>query len=44
MEESKIFITNYPRTKQRVSFVQVGNERKTIDIISGYDINIIAVR
>lgn len=40
MEESKIFITNYPRTKQRVSFVQVGNERKTIDIISGYDINI----
>lgn len=40
MTESKIFITNYPRITQKASFAQVGNEKNTIDIVCGYDIEV----
>lgn len=40
MDESKIFITNYPRITQNASFAQIGNEKNTIDIICGYDIKV----
>ncbi len=38
--ESKILITNYPRIYQRPSFVMVGNESKTMDIVCGYDVKL----
>ena len=40
MFESKIFITNYPRISQRPSFIQIGDSRKRLDIVSGYDIKV----
>lgn len=40
MTESKILIANYPRIKHFSSFVQIGNESQTIDIVGGYDIKV----
>ena len=40
MQGSKILITNYPRIYQRPSFVMVGDESRTLDIVCGYDIKL----
>lgn len=40
MQDSKILITNYPRIYQRPSFVMVGDDRKTMDIVCGYDVKL----
>ena len=40
MDESKILITNYPRINQYASFVEIGNENETLEIICGYDIKV----
>lgn len=40
MDESKILIANYPRLRQRVNFIQLGNESKILDVLCGYDIEV----
>lgn len=40
MQTTKILITNFPRIYQRPSFVMVGDESKTMDIVCGYDIKV----
>lgn len=40
MDESKILITNYPRINQYASFVKIGDENETLEIICGYDIKV----
>ena len=40
MEESKIFIANYPNPLQRPSFVDENDRSKTLEVLCGYDTQI----
>lgn len=40
MDKSKIFITNYPRMQQCVTFTQVEDASQTLNLICGYDVRI----
>jgi hypothetical protein len=40
MQDSKILLTNYPRIYQRPSFVMMGDNSRTIDIVCGYDVEL----
>lgn len=40
MLESKILITNYPNIYQRLPFEMVGDKRKTLNVVCGYDIQV----
>lgn len=40
MQDSNILLTNYPRIYQRPSFVMMGDNSRTIDIVCGYDVKL----
>lgn len=40
MSESRILITNYPKIYQRPTFEMIGDKRKTLNVVCGYDFHL----
>lgn len=40
MSESRILITNYPKIYQRPTFEMIGDKRRTLNVVCGYDFHI----